>query len=176
MLENKMMSLNLQLFAEADPVNGNEVPPKTYSEQEYKKLKDSLDKTSSELANLKKERQSKLSEDEKRAEEREELLKQLESYKKMAEDSKIEKELLKGGFTSEEVEKIIKDRDDFNKLSTTLGKIFKEKLEQEKKKWEEEIMQKDVGVKGQGGGEESVAVTKAKQSSKKQEEVKWGSF
>lgn len=172
MKEKKLIPLNLQLFGD-DPSG----EPKMVEEAEYLKMKESFDKASSELAKLKKENQSRLSDDEKRKQQEEETRKQLESYKSQLEDINIEKELLKGGLKDDEIKKIIDNKNDYVKLSTTIAEIFKAKVETIRKEVEQELLQKTKGVQGSGSddGQESYASKRAKQQNKV-EPVEWGSF
>lgn len=179
MKKQNLIPLDLQLFGE-EP-NGNDggqgAEPKMYSEAEYLKLKESFDKSASELAKLKKENQSRLSDEEKRKQQDEETKQQLESYKSQLEDINIEKELLKGGMADDEIKKIIENKNDPIKLSTTIVEIFKAKVETIRKEVEKELLQKTKGVQGSGSddGQESYASKRAKQQNKV-EPVKWGSF
>ena len=95
------------------------------------------------------------------------------------ENISIEKELLKGGFTSEEIEKVIKEKGNNVSLATTIANIVKAKLEQAKKEWQQELIDKTKGVSGSsnnGDGEESIAIKKAKQSKKQEPPVSWGNY
>lgn len=173
---NKKIKLNLQFFAENEQQTTDLDPQsKTYTEEEYMKLKNSFDKTSKELAEMKKQEKEKLPEKEKEAKEREELKNKLDEYEREIENNKIEKLFLKNGFNAEETEKIIKARQNEDFLSTVLN-VFNTKLENEKKKWQEELINKTKGVSGvNSNNEESYAIRKAKER-KEEKPIKWGNF
>lgn len=173
---NKTLKFNLQYFAEEENSNTQNTQLKTYTEEEYNKLKNSFDKTSKELAEMKKQEKEKLPEKEKEAQEREEMKKQLDDYKRQLENNKIEKLFLKHGFNSDDCEKIIKSRESEEFLPTILS-VFATKLENEKKKWQEDLINKTKGINGGSSSEEeSYAIKRAKNSNNKQEPIEWGSF
>ncbi len=135
----KMIPLNVQLFAEPNNDNGgngggNDPQPKTYSEEEYNKLKASFDKTSSELAEAKKREKAKMSEEEKKTQEQEEVNKKLAEYESKFEDYALKEELLKGNiFTTEEIDKVIKAKNDKPALLKTIMELFNSKVDNIKK-------------------------------------------
>ena len=146
--------LNIQLFAEGDgEQGGNDNPPKTYSEQEYLKLKASFDKVSSEVADLKKQAKARLSEDEKKEQEQEEVNQKLAEYESKFEDYALKDELMKGNvFTSEEIESIIKEKHNKPTLLKTMVELFNKKVENIKKQAVADFMKSsDVGG-GSGSG------------------------
>ena len=155
----KFIPLNIQLFAENDPNNdnggngGGNPQPKTYSEEEYNKLKASFDKTSSELAEAKKQAKAKMSEDEKKAQEQDEINKRLADYESKFEDYALKEELMKGNvFTNEEIESIIKQKNDKPSLLKTVVELFNKKVEDIKKQAVADFMKSsDVGG-GSGSG------------------------
>lgn len=150
---------NIQLFAENEPNNdnggngGNDNPPKTYSQEEYNKLKASFDKASSEVADLKKQAKAKMSEEEKKAQEQDEINKKLADYESKFEDYALKEELMKGNvFTSEEIESIIKEKNDKPTLLKTMVSLFNKKVEDIKKQAVADFMKSsDVGG-GNGSG------------------------
>lgn len=92
------LKLNIQLFAESKEEGGddpNPPQPKTYSEEEYKKMKDAFDKASSELAEAKKKEKAKMSEEEKKKAELEEKDKKFSDMEKELTMLKMEKTLSK---------------------------------------------------------------------------------
>lgn len=106
------MRLDIQMFAEPNPNgddggNGGNPDPKApkHTDEEFDKLKASFDKTSSELADLKKQLKSKMTDDEKKAEEDKLKNEELENTKKELATLKIKSEL-SDTFEKEEVEKI----------------------------------------------------------------------
>lgn len=156
----KLIPLNIQLFAENETNNDNngnggstnDNQPKTYSEQEYLKLKASFDKTASELAEAKKQAKAKMSEDEKKAQEQDEINKKLADYESKFEDYALKDELMKGNvFTSEEIENIIKEKNDKPTLLKTMVSLFNKKVEDIKKEAIAEFM-KSSDVSGGFGG------------------------
>ena len=64
----------------------------------------------------------------------------------------IERELVASGFEEDEVQQYIKVKNDKVALAKQVSTIIKKKLENAKKQWEQELLQKTKGVNG-GGGE-----------------------
>lgn len=172
MKEKEPIKFNLQFFGE-----GGEPQPKTYSEEEYNKLKARVDEMSKNEKALKQQLSDKMTDEERKLEEANQLQQKLQQYESQFENISIEKELLKGGFTSEEIEKIIKEKGNIVNLATTISTIFKEKLDKAKKDWDTELINKTKGVEGGNeGGEESYAVKRAKGFKKEEPKIEWGSF
>ena len=151
----KFIPFNLQLFAEGEDGNGGNgggtPQPKTYSEEEYNKLKASFDKTSSELAEAKKQAKAKMSEDEKKAQEQDEINKRLAEYESKFEDYALKEELLKGNiFTNEEIEDVIKQKNDKPALLKKIVELFNSKVENIKKEAVADFM-KSSNVGGGNG-------------------------
>lgn len=135
-----MLPLNIQLFADGDGDNGNGggTPPKTYSEEEYNKMKAAFDKASSELAEAKKKEKAKMSEEEKKKAENEEKAKEFESMKKELKQMKLSKSLSKVFTDSEECEGIANAfiEDDIEKVIELISKSqenFRKQVETEAK-------------------------------------------
>lgn len=170
-----MIKFNLQFFADEGESKANETQTETHTEEDYLKLKKSFDTTASELATLKKQLKDKMSDEEKKSQEQKDLIERMKAYEQEIENNKIEKELLKGGFSSEEVEQIIKEKGG-EKFYSTLVKIFNTKLENEKKNWEQDIINRTKTPSGKSGSDESFAARKAKQQTTKETPVKWGNF
>lgn len=184
-MKKKFIPLNIQLFAEQEPNNnvdnggngGNDNPPKTYSQEEYNRLKASFDKASSELAEAKKQAKAKMSEDEKKAQEQDEINKKLADYESKFEDYALKDELMKGNvFTSEEIESIIKEKNDKPTLLKTMVSLFNKKVEDIKKQAVADFMKSsDVG----GGSNDVKSAEKkeiedlARASSKKKTQSKF---
>ena len=175
--QKRFIPLNIQLFAENDPNNDNggngggtdDTPPKTYSEQEYLKLKASFDKASSELAEAKKQAKAKMSEDEKKAQEQDEINKKLADYESKFEDYALKEELMKGNvFTSEEIESIIKEKNDKPTLLKTMVSFFNKKVEDIKKQAVADFM-KSSDVGGGAGGNATDGDVQTYIDSKKQD-------
>lgn len=102
--------LNIQLFAEDGEDSGqgaDDTTTITYSKEEYERLKASFDKTSSELANLKKEARAKLSEEEKRKQEQEEKDTRLKELEIKVLTSDMTNELMLSGLEKDSISKIV---------------------------------------------------------------------
>lgn len=148
-----MLPLMIQMFADDDGNNGGGTPPKTYSEEEYNKMKAAFDKASSELAEAKKKEKAKMSEDEKKKAESEEKAKEFESMKKELKQMKLSKSLSKVFTETEECENIVKAflDDDLEKVIDLISKSqenFRKKVEQEAKS----KFSKSAKVPGANGG------------------------
>lgn len=172
-MKKQFLNFKIQKFAE-----GGEPTPKTYSEEEYLALKKRVDEMSTNEKNLKIQLKERMTDDEKKAQEQEALNQKLANYESQLENISVEKELLKGGFTSEEITKIIESKGNNVSLATTISTIFQAKLEQEKKKWQQELSDQTKGVNGgsNSGDEESYAVKKAKSYVKKEQVTQWGNY
>lgn len=152
--EIKNSKINIQFFAEGDEGGeGNQGnPPKTYSEEDYQKLKSSFDKTSSELAELKKQMKGKLSEDEKKAQEQEEINQKLRDYESKFEDFELKDELMKANiFTSDEVDKIVAKKESKKELLNSVISLVNQKIEEAKKTAVAEFMRSSDTSGGSGG-------------------------
>lgn len=142
MKEQKLRTFNIQFFAEGGEggTDGGS-QEKTYSEKEYNKLKEDydklktqFDKTSSDVAELKKKAKEKLTDDEKKAQENAEKEKQLADMQSQIEDYQLKDELVKGNvFTSEEIEKIITNKNDKKELLKSVITLVQTKIEEAKK-------------------------------------------
>lgn len=172
------LPLNIQLFAEEDGKGGAETP-KTYSEEEYKKVQDELakmkasfDKTSSELAAEKKKAKEKLSEEEKKRLEGEEKEKQFAEMQKELKQMKLSKNLSKVFTNEEECEGIAKAfmDDDIDKVIDLIGKSqenFKKQVEEEaKSKFSKSAKVPGAADGGQGGDDSKFAELAKKKSTK----------
>jgi flagellar biosynthesis GTPase FlhF len=130
------LASNLQMFAEdPNPTDdgGKQEPPKQkHTDEEYDKLKANFDKTSSEIAELKKQLKSKQSDEEKKAEEEESRKKEVDDLKREVATYKIQSSLQEV-FEKEETEKLIKpildnDVDTLVKNLVELRKAYKDKI------------------------------------------------
>lgn len=159
-----LFPLNIQLFAdEGEGDNGkggtDQNPPKQkYSDEEYLKLKASFDKTSTEIADLKKQLKSKQTDEEKKAEEEATRQKEVDNLKREVATYKIQN-TLQESFEKEEVEKISKaildgDTDSLVKTLVESRKAYKEKIYAEAK---EEFSKSAKIPGGNGGGDEDVS-------------------
>lgn len=181
-----LLPLNIQLFADGDGGNGgdggNPPAPKTYSEEEYKKLQDELgkmkasfDKASSDLADEKKKNKAKMSEDEKKKLEDEEKDKKFKEMETELNKLKLKNSLSKT-FEESEIEGIVEAivSNDTAKLADLIVKSheeFKKKTMEEAKK---EFSKSSNIPGGSGDGKEdddentkTVAELAKTQSSKK---------
>lgn len=129
---------NLQLFADnnggADPQNNGDTPPSIDYESEYKKMlaeRDSYkaeaekqkglkDKYASENADYKKKELDKMSDDEKKAREYEELVNSNNALAEELRAIKLEREFLGEGFTVEEYEGLSKEKFSAKSIATLL--------------------------------------------------------
>lgn len=183
-----LLPLDLQTFAEGGE-GGNGEAPKTYTEAEYnslveeqKKLKARIDELSANEKKHKEELKAKMSEDEKRQKEQEDREREYQTLKEKVLNSEIREQLLeKGTFTKDETDKIISSKNSPVDLARTINEIFSSKLENAKKIWEKELINKTKGINGGGNGignEDSVASRKAKNYKAKDENevIKWGNF
>lgn len=155
------MRLDIQMFAEPNPSNdaggegGTPEPKKSkYTDEDYDKLKASFDKTSSELADLKKQLKSKMSDEEKKAEEDKLKSEELENTKKELATLKIKSEL-SDTFEKEEVEKITKaissgNTDELIKTLKECRTTYKEKVYLQAK----DEFSKSANLPGGNGGNE----------------------
>ena len=164
MKDLKRKKLNIQFFAEPDngtggTDGGNDNQPKTYSEEEYNKLKNDydklktqFDKTSSDVAELKKQAKAKLTDDEKKAQENAEKEKQFADLQSQIEDYQLKDELVKGNiFTNEEIDKILPNKNDKKELLKSVMTLFQAKIEEAKKNAVAEFMRSsDVSASSNG--------------------------
>lgn len=143
-----LLPLTIQMFADGDSgegEGGNPPAPKTYSEDEYKKIQEELskmkasfDKASSDLAEEKKKNKAKMSEDEKRKADDEEKQKRFDEM-----ETKLKKYELKASlskcFEETEIDEIIEAivLNDTTKLADLISKsheAYKKKVQDEAKK------------------------------------------
>ena len=176
------LPLNIQLFTEPNEGGnggeggGTDPKPKTYTEEEYKKLKDSFDKSASELAELKKRERERLTDEEKKLKEQEEKDAEYQSMKSRIEDYELKNQLIKDNtFTSEEADSIIKEKADSSKMLEVIVSLIKNKVEEAVKIAKADFM-KSSDVDGSNGGSDSFAAKKAKGSKAENKPIKWGSF
>ena len=190
-LTRKFMPLNIQLFAEngtsgdgtpaSENTTSNPAPqPKTYSEDEYNKLKSALDKANAEAKQNKEALRAKQTDEEKAKELQENQAKEHEAIKKELRELKLSNSLISGGYTQEEATKIIELRlsdDDiaFAKYLNELRKGLIDQTTQETKKQ----FSKENHVPGgtSGDGTTSRAIEKAKSFHKADNtDLAWGIF
>lgn len=168
-----LVPLDIQMFAEGSSEGGEE-NPKTYSEEEYNKMKAAFDKASSELAEAKKKAKDKLSEDEKKRLESEEKEKEFENVKKELKQMKLSKSLSKVFTEAEECEGIAQALidDDVDKVIDLISKSqenFRKKVEEEAKLKFSKSAKIPGAADDNGGGENSKIAELAKKKSTKVE-------
>lgn len=173
--KSMLFDLDIQLFAEPNPTPSEEPAkdenPKDkqkYSDEDYLKLKANFDKTSSEIAELKKQLKSKQTDDEKKAEEEQNRQKEMDDLRKEVASYKI-KSSLQDGFEKEEVDKLLKsiiegDTDSLVKNLVEIRKAYKEKIYAQAK---EEFSKSAKIPGGNGGGDEVSADVQNYLNSKK---------
>lgn len=133
-----LMPLNIQLFAEEPGADGGGEgdkgkDPKQPTNEEYQKLKASFDKTSSELAQLKKQLAAKMSDDEKKAAEEAEKVKKYEEIEKQNKELKLTSTLTTAGYSSDDIQKLIKpiiegNADDLCKVLSDIRKTMTDEI------------------------------------------------
>lgn len=159
----------LQFFGEGEPTPEPNPNLKTYSQEEYEKLKASFDKTSSELASLKKQAQQKMTDEEKKEEEAKALREKLANYESQLENLTLEKSLTKNNlFSSEEAQNILKSKDNKSEMLESIMTLVSAKIEQAKKNAIAEFMQSSNvtgGVKTPNSADDEI-IAMAKRASK----------
>lgn len=159
----------LQFFGEGEPTPEPNPNLKTYSHEEYEKLKASFDKTSSELASLKKQAQQKMTDEEKKAEEDKALREKLANYESQLENLTLEKSLTKNNlFSSEEAQNILKSKDNKSEMLESIMTLVSTKIEQAKKNAIAEFMQSsnvNGGIKTPNSEDDEI-IEMAKRASK----------
>ena len=159
----------LQFFGEGEPTPEPNPNLKTYSQEEYEKLKASFDKTSSELASLKKQVQQKMTDEEKKAEEDKALREKVANYESQLENLTLEKSLTKNNlFSSEEAQNILKSKDNKSEMLERIMTLVSAKIEQAKKNAIAEFMQSSNvtgGIKTQNSADDEI-IAMAKRASK----------
>lgn len=156
----------LQFFGEGEPTPEPNPNLKTYSHEEYAKLKASFDKTSSELASLKKQI---MTDEEKKAEEDKALREKVANYESQLENLTLEKSLTKNNlFSSEEAQNILKSKDNKSEMLESIMTLVTAKIEQAKKNAIAEFMQSSNvtgGIKTPNSADDEI-IAMAKRASK----------
>lgn len=127
---------------------------------EIEKLKNAISKTNSENAEYKKKELAKMSDDEKKAKEYQDLVDSANQMKAELAQMKLEKDLLANGFTTEESEKLIKANISIGDMKV-LTDIIKEKVELAVKSAKAELI-KDTTPSSPIGNATSNSVEKTK--------------
>lgn len=156
----------LQFFGEGEPTPEPNPNLKTYSHEEYAKLKASFDKASSELASLKKQI---MTDEEKKAEEDKALREKVANYESQLENLTLEKSLTKNNlFSSEEAQNILKSKDNKSEMLESIMTLVSAKIEQAKKNAIAEFMQSSNvtgGIKTPNSADDEI-IAMAKRASK----------
>lgn len=156
----------LQFFGEGELTPEPNPNLKTYSQEEYAKLKASFDKTSSELASLKKQI---MTDEEKKAEEDKALREKVANYESQLENLTLEKSLTKNNlFSSEEAQNILKSKDNKSEMLESIMTLVSAKIEQAKKNAIAEFMQSSNvtgGIKTPNSADDEI-IAMAKRASK----------
>lgn len=157
------------------------VTEKTYSEEEYLKLKRALDSANAEAKKTKDSLKAKMSEEEKQAEEREAREKENQQIRLELRKLKLQTKLVSGGFNEEETNKIVEIRsnDDDEAFATYLVELRKSLIESTTKSTREQFSKENhVPDGGASSEKESTAARMAKkhndQKQNKNKTLVWG--
>lgn len=156
-MKKKFIPLNIQLFADEGGEGGDvETPPKTYSEEEYNKLKARVDELSKNEKNYKDQLKAKMTDEEKQKEAQELVKKEIEDLKKENQKFKIAKELAVGGYSDEQINKITEHIVEGNvtELCKVLSTYRKEIVEEVTKQVKADLQKSNKIPSGSGDGKE----------------------
>lgn len=134
-----------------------QAPEKDYKHEyekqlmEIEKLKNAISKTNSENAEYKKKELAKMSDDEKKAKEHEELVNSANQMKEELAKMKLEKEFLANGFTTEETAKLIES----SSSPKAIAEIIKAKVELAIKSAKAEAIKEGTTQQPMGNGTSS---------------------
>ena len=142
-MENKKLfkyPLNIQLFADGDNEGGNQPPQNgdqeknTITFEEYSKLKSQFDKTSSELAKMKKEEKARMSEDEKKALELQQREAHYQELERKVLRGEMQNELINSGLDNDSISKILdtyfsEDKPDIINVCKTIAQVLKKNID-----------------------------------------------
>lgn len=142
-MENKKLlkyPLNIQLFADGDNEGGNQTPQNgdqeknTITFEEYSKLKSQFDKTSSELAKMKKEEKARMSEDEKKALELQQREAHYQELERKVLRGEMQNELINSGLDNDSISKILdtyfsEDKPDIINVCKTIAQVLKKNID-----------------------------------------------
>ena len=146
---NELDAINLQFFADnegattpttnSDPQTQQPTTPSVDYEQEYKKqameierLKNAISKTNSENAEYKRKELEKMSDEEKKAKELQDLIDSKTKIEAELQEMKLEKEIYAKGFTDDECAKLKKSGVSVNAISC-FADILKARIEENTK-------------------------------------------
>lgn len=154
--QKRILPLNLQLFSEG----GDPEPPKTYTQEEYDKLlqevekqKKEKDKYSKELSDFKKKEKEKLTEEEKLIEEQKLKDEELSNTKKELLTIKMSKELMTIGFDEKTITTILEsyNKGDGVEFAKTLSTNILTLIENVRKEEQTKFQQSGVTPPNGGG-------------------------
>ena len=142
-MENKKLlkyPLNIQLFADGDNEGGDLTPQNgdqeknTITFEEYSKLKSQFDKTSSELAKMKKEEKARMSEDEKKALELQQREAHYQELERKVLRGEMQNELINSGLDNDSISKILdtyfsEDKPDIINVCKTIAQVLKKNID-----------------------------------------------
>ena len=178
--EHNLLPLTIQLFNDegGEEANQEETVNETVLKSDYDKLKKLYDKASSEIANFKKEKKEKLSEEEKAKQNQVEKEEEISNLKKELQSIKISKTLIGIGFEEKVCQNLIdkfqnsENIDDFfSELSTQTKKLIDNVRKEEKDKFQQSGTYPPLGSENNN---ESYGKKKAKETKNKSEEFVWG--
>ena len=115
---------------------------------EIEKLKNAISKTNSENAEYKKRELAKMTDDEKKAKEYQDLMNSAEQMRAELEAMKLEKEFLKNGFTAEETTKLIEGKS----APSVIAEIVKAKVDLAIKSVKAELIKEGTTQQPMGNG------------------------
>lgn len=142
-MENKKLfkyPLNIQLFADGDN-DGEPTPPQngdqeknTITFEEYSKLKSQFDKTSSELAKMKKDEKARMSEEEKKALELQQREAHYQELERKVLRGEMQNELINSGLDNDSISKILdtyfsEDKPDIINVCKTIAQVLKKNID-----------------------------------------------
>lgn len=165
---NKLDAINLQFFADnegattpttnSDPQTQQPTTPSVDYEQEYKKqameierLKNAISKTNSENAEYKRKELEKMSDEEKKAKELQDLIDSKTKIEAELQEMKLEKEIYAKGFTDDECAKLKKSGVSVSAISC-FADILKARIEENTKNVKATLIKDTTPVEKLGKG------------------------
>lgn len=165
---NELDAINLQFFADnegattpttnSDPQTQQPTTPSVDYEQEYKKqameierLKNAISKTNSENAEYKRKELEKMSDEEKKAKELQDLIDSKTKIEAELQEMKLEKEIYAKGFTDDECAKLKKSGVSVNAISC-FADILKARIEENTKNVKATLIKDTTPVEKLGKG------------------------
>ena len=159
-----LMPLNIRLFGSGEgdgdpnPNLQNDPQPKTYSEEEYLKLKAAFDKSSSDLAKAKKDLAARQSDEEKKAAEEAEKQQQYEDLVKQNKEMKISATLATAGYSEKDIQTLAKPllEGNIEEACKVLATLRKEMEEEITKRAKDEFNKSSRIPGGTGGADDDI--------------------